>query len=117
MPELTRRRLLAGIPAVGATAGIAAMVATRPAQSAGPEPVGHPGHAGSGHAAFRGGVVDHAVNGFTPEELARDFDWGKTRRLVSGQVLREWDLTAAEQEIEVAPGVRFPAWTYNQRVP
>jgi FtsP/CotA-like multicopper oxidase with cupredoxin domain len=32
-------------------------------------------------------------------------------------VLREWDLVAAEQEIEVAPGVKFAAWTYNQRVP
>ena len=32
-------------------------------------------------------------------------------------MLREWELVAADKEIEVAPGVTFPAWTYNGRVP
>jgi FtsP/CotA-like multicopper oxidase with cupredoxin domain len=73
--------------------------------------------AATGHAAFRGGMVDPQVNGFDPAELVRDFDWGTTTRLASGRVLREWTLYAADQELEVAPGVRFPAWTFNQRVP
>ena len=47
----------------------------------------------------------------------RDFDWGTTTRLANGRVLREWELFASEMEIEVAPGVTFAAWTYNQRVP
>ena len=38
-------------------------------------------------------------------------------RLGSGRLLREWELIAADKEIEVAPGVKFPAWTYNGRVP
>jgi FtsP/CotA-like multicopper oxidase with cupredoxin domain len=81
----------------------------------------HPGHGGTGspmaHASFAGGVVDHRANGFNPTEMLRDYDHGKTRRLASGRVLREWELVAVEKEIEVAPGVKYEAWTYNGRVP
>jgi FtsP/CotA-like multicopper oxidase with cupredoxin domain len=76
---------------------------------------GHAGHA-DGHATFRG-TVDHAKNGFDPHEILRDFDTGRTTRLPSGRVLREFELFATDQEIEVAPGVTFAAWTYNGRVP
>ncbi|HEU4979877.1 MAG TPA: multicopper oxidase domain-containing protein, partial [Solirubrobacterales bacterium] len=54
---------------------------------------------------------------FDPTEILRDFDWGRTRRLASGRVLREWTLIAGDKEIEVAPGVHYPAWVYNGRVP
>ena len=82
----------------------------------------HAGHdaigAHEGHANFRGGrAVDHKRNGFHPTDILRDFDWGTTRRLANGRVLREWELFAADREIEVAPGIRFAAWTYNGRVP
>ena len=73
-------------------------------------PKGHNGFAGTGR-------VNHAANGFDPSDLVRDFDWGKTRRLPGGRVLREWELVAVDKEIEVAPGVKYPAWTYNGRVP
>jgi FtsP/CotA-like multicopper oxidase with cupredoxin domain len=70
------------------------------------------------HPGFQaGGRVDHRANGFDPTALVRDFDWGTTRRLASGRVLREWELHAMDKEIEVAPGIKFPAWTYNGRVP
>jgi len=75
----------------------------------------HPGHTG-GHASFRG-RVDHARNGFDPHEVLRDFDWGTTRRDARGRTIREWEIVAGEKEIEVAPGVMFPAWTYNGRIP
>jgi Multicopper oxidase len=75
-------------------------------------------HAGGGHADFRDGLtVDHAANGFDPHEILRDFDWGSTHRTASGRVVREWELVASDREIEVAPGVRFAAWTYNGRIP
>src|SRR5262245_2075512 len=64
-----------------------------------------------------GTQVDHARNGFHPTEMLRDFDWGETRRLANGRLLREWTLVAGDKEIEVAPGVHYPAWTYNGRVP
>lgn len=70
------------------------------------------------HPGFReGATVNHKANGFDPSELLRDFDHGRTRRLASGRVLREWELFAQDKRIEVAPGVRFEAWTYNGRIP
>jgi manganese oxidase len=114
MARLSRRGFLAGsVPALGAGAlALDGLARERTAHAA-------PGHTAGdgGHASFRGGTVDHAANGFDPATLVRDFDWGKTSRLPNGRVLREWTLYAADQEIEVAPGVRFPAWTFNRRVP
>jgi len=78
----------------------------------------HAGHSGFAHAGFAPGrVVDHRANGFHPTEVLRDFDYGKTRRQASGRLLREWEIVAQDKEIEVAPGVKYEAWTYNGRVP
>jgi FtsP/CotA-like multicopper oxidase with cupredoxin domain len=126
MPQLSRRRLLAAsVPALGGAAAAlhSAVPHSHPweqeAQAA--EHAGHGGANGrvaAGHASFRDGrTVDHRANGFDPHEILRDFDWGTTRRLPNGQVLREWQLVAAEKEIEVVPGVKYAAWTYNGRIP
>ena len=37
--------------------------------------------------------------------------------LPDGSTLREYDIFAVDREIEIAPGVYFPAWTYNGQVP
>jgi len=50
-------------------------------------------------------------------ELLTDFDYGRVSRLDNGQTLREYAIAAFDKEIEIAPGVFFPAWTYNGRVP
>jgi FtsP/CotA-like multicopper oxidase with cupredoxin domain len=34
-----------------------------------------------------------------------------------GTMLREYELFAVDREIEIAPGMFFPAWTYNGQVP
>jgi FtsP/CotA-like multicopper oxidase with cupredoxin domain len=34
-----------------------------------------------------------------------------------GTLVREYDIFAVDREIEIAPGVRFAAWTYNGQVP
>ncbi len=71
-----------------------------------------------GHANFRDArTVDHKANGFDPHEIVRDFDRGTTKRLPSGRVLREWTLVSGDREIEIAPGIRFPSWSYNGRIP
>jgi len=72
-------------------------------------------HSHNGFAA--GPEVDHGANGFDPSEIVRDFDWGRTRRLAGGRVLREWELFSADKTIQVAPGVEYQAWVYNGRVP
>jgi len=61
------------------------------------------------------GEVD--LGRFDPSRFLHEFDYGKVSQLPSGQTLREWDIAAVDQEIEVAPGVYFPAWTYNGQVP
>lgn len=63
------------------------------------------------------GQVDHARNGFDPHEILRDFDGGETSTDGQGIRVREYELVASAKDIEVAPGVVFPAWTYNGRVP
>lgn len=121
MSRITRRRLLAaGAPALagacvlresGPAVAISEHAQHEMAGASQPATAGHGGHAG-----FRG-AVDHRANGFDPHALLRDFDWGTTRRLPNGRVLREWEIVAIDKEIEVAPGVTFAAWTYNGRIP
>jgi FtsP/CotA-like multicopper oxidase with cupredoxin domain len=45
------------------------------------------------------------------------FDHGKVTRLRDGRTLREFRVRAVHRVIEVAPGVRFPAWTFDGAVP
>jgi len=75
--------------------------------------VGGHAHGGTGTV----GQVDHAANGFDPSVMLSEWDYGQVSTLPSGQTLREFHIAAVDKEIEVAPGVFFPAWTYNQRVP
>jgi FtsP/CotA-like multicopper oxidase with cupredoxin domain len=128
--SLTRRKLLGSASALGlGAAGLHATIphshgataaAAEPHDMAGmdtggalaPDAAGH-----GGHAAFRGGEVDHKANGFNPHEIVRDFDRGKTSTLPDGRTLREWTIVAGEREIELAPGVTFLSWSYNGRIP
>ena len=52
-----------------------------------------------------------------PTGFLTHFDYGTVSRLPNGQTLREYTLVAEDREIEVAPGVFYPAWTYNGQVP
>jgi manganese oxidase len=63
------------------------------------------------------GEVDHARNGFDPLQILVDWDYGTASQLENGQTLREYDIVAVDQEVEIAPGIFFPAWTYNGRIP
>jgi len=63
------------------------------------------------------GRVNHKRNGFDPHKMLMDWDTGEISTLPDGRTLREYTITAVDKEIEIAPGVYFPAWTYNGRVP
>jgi FtsP/CotA-like multicopper oxidase with cupredoxin domain len=86
-------------------------------------PQGSGGHASGAHrmdahgAMTTVGEVDHERNGFDPHELLTDWDTGRVSTLANGRTLREFQLTAIDKEIEIAPGMFFPAWTYNGRIP
>ena len=53
-------------------------------------------------------------NNLPPEERKKYY---KESKLPDGRTLREYWISAEDKEIEIAPGVFFPAWTYNGQVP
>ena len=63
------------------------------------------------------GDVDNERNGFDPTAILTDWDTGTLSTLPDGRRLRTFEVTAEDKEIEIAPGVMFPAWTYNGRGP
>ena len=70
-------------------------------------------HAPSGHAAMIGAEVPavggpDALDALTLPPPALPYEPGR---------VREYTLRAIDKEIEIAPGVFFPAWTYNGTVP
>ena len=64
-----------------------------------------------------GGVGDVDLTDFDPSAYLTDFDYGQVSTLENGQTLREYTIVSVDKEIEVAPGIYFPAWTYNGQVP
>lgn len=55
--------------------------------------------------------------GFDPARYLTSFDYGKESILPNGRTLREFKITAQDVSLEIAPGIFFPAWTYNGSVP
>jgi FtsP/CotA-like multicopper oxidase with cupredoxin domain len=108
----TRRQALA---AFAGFPGAAALLAGRAAAEGTTHGDSHDAAGMGGNMVV--GNVDHAANGFTPEQLLTEFDYGETSTGPDGRPVREWTITAIDKEIEIAPGVFFPAWTYNGRVP
>ncbi len=120
----SRRGFLAGTAGVAITALPLRAIASEPrTRESGPAHGGSPGvgaaHGGgvNGPMFAQGATVDHEANGFNPSDILRDFDLGQTSMMPDGRTLREWSITAVDKEIEVAPGVVFPAWTLNGRIP
>jgi manganese oxidase len=123
MATVNRRRFLRAAGASGALG--AALWGGRAAASSGgvalAQGSGHDMQHGDGRLGGHGlgpvGTVNHERNGFDPTAILTDFDAGETSRDRSGRTVHEYEFLVANKEIEVAPGVFFPAWTYNGRVP
>ncbi|MGH9361239.1 MAG: multicopper oxidase domain-containing protein [Thermoanaerobaculia bacterium] len=123
--HLSRRSLLqlAGVGSLGAgLASAAAPASQRSYASRQPE-----GHAHAGEHAM--GVVGRvATDVFDPAVFLRSWNFShlpeaeraryyrETPR-PDGSLLREYEIYAVDREIEIAPGVFFPAWTFNGQVP
>jgi FtsP/CotA-like multicopper oxidase with cupredoxin domain len=56
-------------------------------------------------------------SGIDPTAFLTDFDYGTVGKRANGQRVREYRIVASERNIEVMPGLFYPAWTYNGRVP
>jgi len=124
--ETTSRRRFLGAAGVALAAAPFSAGLGSPSPPPGDEGEGHggpggehgQGHGGINGPTFRaGGGVDHAANGFHPDEILREFDHGSVSTGPDGRTVREWEVVAEDKEIEIAPGVRYPAWTFNGRVP
>ncbi|MDA2924925.1 multicopper oxidase domain-containing protein [Acidobacteria bacterium AH-259-L09] len=108
--KFSRRRMIGG--AVGA-AGLAGSRALVGVSSSSPDrsiPAAH-----DATVMSTPGEVD--LSEFDPSKFLYEFDYGKLTQLPDGRTLREWEIMAIDKEIEIAPGVYFPAWTYNGQVP
>ncbi|UVK37912.1 multicopper oxidase domain-containing protein [Mesorhizobium sp. AR10] len=122
--RISRRSILTGsLAAVGGTA-----IAARSARAQSAPHAGHdmaataPADAAAQHMNAHGamvtvGEVDNAANGFDPSLILTDWERGTVSSLPDGRSLRTFEVTAEDKTIEIAPGVFFPAWTYNGRVP
>lgn len=129
--RISRRSILTGsLAAVGGTA-----IAARGALGQSAPPTGHdtaaaghdtaavaatdaaPQHMNAHGAMVTVGEVDNAANGFDPIPMLTDWERGTVSALPNGRTLRTFEMTAVDKTIEIAPGVTFPAWTYNGRVP
>jgi FtsP/CotA-like multicopper oxidase with cupredoxin domain len=113
--NLSRRDFIrsGAVTLVGGAGAVALARATHPANAAppaDPEDTGHP-------MPTVVGEVDHERNGFNPTDILTDFDYGEVSTLENGQTLREYRIAAVDKSVEVVPGVEYPAWTYNGRIP
>jgi len=118
---MSRRSLLGG----GVTAGAMSLLAA--GRAIGARETDAPVHdVHHGHELGVVGVADTTV--FDPAVYLRTFNFSdlpaeqrdryyrETPR-PDGTLLREYELFAVDREITVAPGITFPAWTYNGQVP
>jgi FtsP/CotA-like multicopper oxidase with cupredoxin domain len=110
--QLTRRDLLkvGALSTVGLAAGGTAFGLNTRSQ-------GHEQETGPGSQHDMVTVGELKSGSFDPTAYLGQFDTGRVSTLPGGQTLREYDLLAADREIEVAPGVFYPGWTYNGSVP
>lgn len=115
---ISRRQVLKagslGIVGVASTAVVGRMAAAAETVP-GTTPAQTQDHGGGGHFGnIPIGDVD--TSNFDPMQYLNEFDGGKVSTS-DGRTLREYEVTAIDKEIEVAPGVMFAAWTYNGRIP
>lgn len=123
---VSRRSVLGGLALAGGSA-ITGIGAAQSGNESG-------GNATAGHDASFGTPGKYTEKNFDPHGYLREFNTGDStneRDAIfgkkddlnagvteeNGQTVREFNLIAVPQEIEIAPGVTFPSWTYNGQVP
>jgi FtsP/CotA-like multicopper oxidase with cupredoxin domain len=126
--SLSRRSLLrlAGLGSLGA--GLVAALPGRRVEAEAPPPAaGYGPHHHSG--AHQMGVVGRvSTESFDPAAFLRSWNFShlpeperskyyRATPRPDGSLLREYEIYAVDREIEIAPGLFFPAWTFNGQVP
>jgi FtsP/CotA-like multicopper oxidase with cupredoxin domain len=111
---------------------MASFGAATTALATGSEPAGQSAESSGStlsHAAHYSGPVGRvSTETFDPSAFARSWNFSglppdrrarhyREVRQPDGILLREYDIVASDRDIEIAPGMFFPAWTYNGQVP
>jgi len=119
--DISRRDLLkVGLGVLGGSAVLAAQGFAQKKYKEGV--ILNPGMGHGGHQTTEMSRTPRKTTAFrdsemNPMKFLTTFDYGKVTQLPGGEVQREYHIIAMEKEIEVAPGVIYPAWTYNGYVP
>jgi FtsP/CotA-like multicopper oxidase with cupredoxin domain len=121
MPNLSRRSLLK-LAGLGTAAGTAAISAANTSGQTQP-------FATMEHAAHMMGPVGRvSTESFDPSVFLTSWNFShlpaqersrfyKETARPDGSLFREYELVAVDRDIEIAPGIFFPAWTFNGQVP
>ncbi len=123
---LSRRNLVKLFGLGTAGGGLAVALQSRAGAAGAAAPLAPDLERHAGHAMGAVGRVDTSI--FDPTTFLRSFNFSelppeKRSRFYretprdDGSLLREYEIFAVDREIEIAPGVFFPAWTYNGQVP
>lgn len=112
--KTTRRSILGGLGVAGSAAVGLGSSATG----------ADPGHDENDHGNF-GAVNEYQNTDFNPHEFLTTFNTGKrgqdsvSQRIYeeNGRTVREFEFTAVDTTVTIAPGVEFAAWAYNGQVP
>jgi FtsP/CotA-like multicopper oxidase with cupredoxin domain len=110
MKKLTRRKILGSGAALAGTVGAQKLVK-------GSRVFDSPDNFGANHPHLSSVTGEVNLDEFNPSTFLYEFDYGKVSKLPDGTTFREWEIISVDKEIEIAPGVFFPAWTYNGQVP
>jgi FtsP/CotA-like multicopper oxidase with cupredoxin domain len=102
---------------LGVLGALGALSVKRPAEGVRAAPLGHGEHDMDESMPSTVGEVNYEKNGFNPTDILTDFYYGEASTLENGQTLREYLIYAVDKTIEVVPGIDYPAWTYNGRIP
>src|SRR5262245_7323746 len=118
--NLSRRKFIGlGLGTAAAAVGTGLIQRAANAQNSDPYTDPNMQHGGIQHGSemLMGMVDPYHINGFDPMQMLVDWDTGKVSTTADGRTLREYEFSAGEHDIEIAPGILFPAWSYNGRVP
>ena len=120
---LTRRKWLslAGWGSLaGGAFGAAQLAGQTPYARTGPA-AAHENHAMGTVGRVSPGILDPTAYlrswNFSDVPADQRAKWYRETSRPDGTRLREYEIYAADREIEIAPGIFFPAWTYNGQVP
>ena len=113
---LSRRAFVKGAALAG-TAAVGAAVARRVAAL--DDATGAPAAPAHAHGHGLNDVAGTVrTDDFDPYRYLTEFYWGdKVTPNGDGTSTREYTIVAEDKEIEIAPGVTYPAWTFNGQLP